>query len=93
MAVRFLIPGPLQPFSGGRAAIAIEASPATVADALAALARLHPGLRDRVVTEQGEVRPHVNVFVGRESVRYTGGLDTPVGTGPRWPSCPRSSGG
>jgi molybdopterin converting factor small subunit len=40
-----------------------------------------PGLRDRVVTEQREIREHVNVFVGVENVRYTGGLATPLGEG------------
>ena len=42
MSVRFLIPGPLHPFSDGRPAIALDASPATVAEALAALGRVHP---------------------------------------------------
>ncbi len=32
-----------------------------------------------VLTEQGELRPHVNVFVGAESIRVTGGLATPLG--------------
>jgi molybdopterin converting factor small subunit len=32
----------------------------------------------RLLTEQGELRPHVNVFVGTESIRHTGGLDTPL---------------
>jgi len=40
--------------------------------------RSHPGLRDRILVESGEVRPHVNVFVGNESIRYTGGLATPL---------------
>ena len=93
MAVRFLIPGPLQPFSGGRAAVAIEASPATVADALAALARLHPGLRDRVVTEQGEVRPHVNVFVEDVNIRDARGLETRVPEGCEIAILPAVSGG
>jgi len=33
-------------------------------------------MRDRVVTEQGEVRPHINIFVGDENIRYSGGLAT-----------------
>lgn len=78
MPIRFLIPGPLQPFSGGRGAISIDGSPSTVREALDALARRHPGIRDRVVTERGEVRPHVNVFVGAENVRDARGLDTAV---------------
>ena len=33
----------------------------------------------RVLTELGEVRQHVNVFVDGESIRDLGGLATPVG--------------
>lgn len=35
-------------------------------------------MRDRVLTEQGEVRRHINIFVGEENIRYTGGLATLV---------------
>ena len=93
MAVRFLIPGPLQPFSGGRASIAIASSPTTVADALAALHALHPGLRERVVTEQGEVRPHVNVFVAEINIRDARGLETRVPEGCEIAILPAVSGG
>src|SRR5262249_25486117 len=64
-----------------------------VGDALAALWALHPGVRDRVVTEQGEVRPHVNVFVGVESIRFTGGLETPLRDGAEISIVPAVSGG
>jgi molybdopterin converting factor small subunit len=93
MAVHFLIPGPLQPFSGGRSEIAIESSPSTVAEALAALAAIHPGLRDRVVTEQGEVRPHVNVFVAEVNIRDARGLETRVPEGCEIAILPAVSGG
>ena len=93
MAVRFLIPGPLQPFSGGRAAVALAASPATVAEALAALHALHPGLRERVVTEQGEIRPHVNVFVEDVNVRDARGLQTRLPEGCEIAILPAVSGG
>ena len=67
--------------TGGREQIEIEGAPATVAYALEALWTICPGLRDRVATEQGEIREHVNVFVGDENVRFTGGLATPVPDG------------
>jgi sulfur-carrier protein len=38
-------------------------------------------VKDRVMDEQGRVRPHVNVFVGAESIRDTGGLETPLAAG------------
>jgi molybdopterin converting factor small subunit len=93
MSMRFLIPGPLQPFSGGRSLVAIESAPATVEEALAALAALHPGLRERIVTEQGEVRPHVNVFVADVNIRDARGLATRVPEGCEIAILPAVSGG
>ena len=79
MKLTFRIPGPLLSFTGGRTIVEAEAAGAdTVEQALEQLWRLYPGLRDRVLTEQGQVRPHVNVFVGADSIRDTGGLSTPL---------------
>src|SRR5205807_5516514 len=52
----------LTEFTGGRAEIALDDSAATVGEALNQLWNQYIGLRDRVLTEQGEVRPHVNIF-------------------------------
>jgi molybdopterin converting factor small subunit len=78
MTVTFFIPGPLRPFAAGRSNVQIDAAIATVADALQALWIECPGMKDRVITEQGQVREHINVFVGNELIRYTGGLATPI---------------
>jgi len=67
--ITFQIAGYLTEFTGGRVEIRLDGSPTTVGDALNQLWRAHEGLRDRVVTEQGHVRPHVNVFVNSEVVR------------------------
>jgi sulfur-carrier protein len=93
MAVRFLIPGPLRPFSGGVSSVALADSPATVADALAALGARHPGLRERILTERGEVRPHVNVFVAEVNIRDAGGLATRVAENSEIAILPAVSGG
>ena len=76
--MKFHIPGALREFVGGRSQVEIEHQAGTLNSALSALWKIYPGMRDRVVTEQGEVRQHVNIFVGEESIRYTGGLATPV---------------
>jgi sulfur-carrier protein len=76
--MKFQIPGALREFSGGRGQIEIENRPATVNQALSVLWTLCPGMRDRVVNEQGVVRPHINIFVGDENIRYSGGLATPL---------------
>ena len=74
MPVVVHLPGPLLPFAGGQARLRV-AGPRNVGEALRALP---PGVRDRVLDEQGRVRPHVNVFVGASSIRETGGLETPL---------------
>ena len=61
--------------------MSLDASPADVRGALAALFALHPGLRDRITNETGEVRVHVNVFVDGEAIKFTGGLSTPLRAG------------
>ena len=93
MSVAVYVPAFLQPFSGGRARVLIDTGPATVDELLAELWRLHPGIRDRVVDEQGQVRQHVNVFVDTESIRYTGGLATAVPNGCSVSIVPAVSGG
>ncbi|HMD98149.1 MAG TPA: ubiquitin-like small modifier protein 1 [Terriglobia bacterium] len=93
MSVTFHIPGPLRPFADGRAQVKLEASVATVSEALQALWVACPGIRDRVVTEQGQIREHINLFVGNEDVRYTGGLTTPVSPGAEISIVPAISGG
>ena len=74
----FFIPGPLRQFAQGHDSVELQGECATLRDALSALWKLHPGLRDRIVTEQGALREHINIFVGNEEVRYTGGLATPI---------------
>ena len=66
--ITFQIAGYLTEFTGGRAEIKLDGAPTTVAEALNQLWTEHAGLRDRVLTEQGEVRPHVNIFVNGETV-------------------------
>lgn len=89
----FHIPGPLRSFSGGRSDVELEAPAATLFEALQALWTACPGMRDRVVTEQGQVREHINIFVDKENVRYTGGLATPVSPGTEISIVPAISGG
>ena len=93
MAVTFHIPGPLREFTGTRSQVSIEQSPATLAEALSALWAMYPGLRDRITTEQGQIREHINIFIGAEDVRYTGGLMSPVLKGSEIHVVPAISGG
>lgn len=93
MPVTFHIPGALREFTDGNSRVEIEHSPATLADALSALWTLYPGVRDRIATEQGQVREHINIFIGNENVRYTGGLASRVSAGSEISIVPAVSGG
>jgi ABC-type oligopeptide transport system ATPase subunit/molybdopterin converting factor small subunit len=93
MSVIFFIPGPLRKFTNGRDQVVVEGSFTNLREALAALCAAHPGVRDRVLTEQGEIREHVNLFVGNDCVRFGNGLRTPVSNGAEISIVPAVSGG
>ena len=79
MRVVFHIPGPLREFTENRNSVRVEVKAgADLRAALQVLFAACPGVRDRVLTESGEVRRHVNIFVANEDVRYTGGLATAI---------------
>lgn len=50
-------------------------------DALETLFAAYLGIRDRILTEQGELRQHVNVFVGKSDACATDGLAMPLADG------------
>jgi len=93
MPVTFHIPGALREFTAGCSSVEIRNSPATVADALSTLWALYPGLRDRIATEQGQIREHISIFIGNENIRFTGGLASPVTPGSEISIVPAVSGG
>ena len=75
------IPAALQQYAAARATVRLDRSGRTVREALAALAGEHPGVVDRVLTEQGEIREHINVFIDAENIRFQEGLATLVPDG------------
>ena len=81
MGISVVLPRALLPYARGVGTVQIEESCATVRDALVATATRWPAVIDRVLTEQGALRQHVNVFVGDESIAFLDGLDTRVDEG------------
>jgi len=74
MPLLFVIPGALRPLASDRAKIGAPFTGGSLAQALDALWQDAPALRDRVLTELDEVRPHINVFVDGRNARDIGGL-------------------
>jgi molybdopterin synthase sulfur carrier subunit len=90
MSVTVKIPAQLRAATGGEGEIEVEGS--TVGEALDALFETHAGLRDRI-TENGDLRRFVNVYVAGEDIRFTEGLDTPVAEGAEVTILPAVAGG
>ena len=93
MALTFVLPGPLRELAVNRGEVRIDGTARSVSDALSLLWAHCPAVRDRVVTELGELRPHINIFVDGESIRYSGGFRTPVRDGAEIFILPALSGG
>jgi molybdopterin synthase sulfur carrier subunit len=59
--MRVLIPGPLRDYTANVAAVSADGS--TLGSLLADLDRRFPGLRFRIIDEQGRIRRHIKFFV------------------------------
>jgi molybdopterin converting factor small subunit len=70
------LPTVLRPSAGGQATIAAEG--ATVGEVFQDLIRQHPGLRDQLLTGDGELHRHLNIFLNDDDIRYLGKLDAKV---------------
>jgi len=68
MAIEVRIPTILRSYTGG--AKAVKGDGATLGDLLTDLDAKHPGLRGRLVTEDGGLHRFVNVYVNDEDVRF-----------------------
>jgi molybdopterin synthase sulfur carrier subunit len=93
MPYTFVIPGPLRELAEGRSEVRVDGSARSIGDALHLLGRDYPKVRDRIVTELGEVRPHINIFIDGDSFRDVGGLSAPVRNGAEILILPAVSGG
>jgi len=79
MAVKVLIPTPLRPHAGGKAAA--EFSAKTVAEALHGLTTEYAELKKHLFTNEGKLRSFVNVYVNGEDIRYLAQENTPTKDG------------
>ena len=61
------IPSALRSYTKQRSEVAVEGQ--TLAEVLSALDHRYPGLRFRIITEQGTIRQHIRIFVKEEQVR------------------------
>ena len=93
MPISVILPQALRPYTRGQRDLVLSHGCATVAHALTDIGAQCPGVLDSVMTEVGELRPHVNIFVGSENIRFGDGLDTTLAEGDTIMIVPAVSGG
>ena len=91
MPVLVRIPTPLRSLTKGSAEV--QAKGATVMALVDDLERQHPGLKDRIVDEGGEIRRFVNVYVNQEDIRFLDGDKTALKDGDEVTIVPALAGG
>jgi molybdopterin synthase sulfur carrier subunit len=91
MAIEVRIPTILRTYTDGQKAV--EGKGDTLAGLLDDLDGRHPGLRGRLVTEDGGLHRFVNVYVNDEDVRFLGGLETALSDGDSVTVLPAVAGG
>jgi molybdopterin synthase sulfur carrier subunit len=71
----------------------VDADGATLAAVIDSLESSFPGIKARVVDEQGALRRFVNIYVAEEDVRFANGLETPTPEGTQISIIPAVAGG
>ena len=91
MAIQVRIPTILRQYTGGEKAV--QASGGSLGELVDDLDRNHPGIKGRLVTDEGALHRFVNVYVNDEDVRFTGALDTGLSDGDEVTILPAVAGG
>lgn len=91
MAVSVTIPALLKNLTGGE--IEIEASGATAADVIDDLEGRYPGIAERFLDGDRNLRKHIILYLNDEDVRFLEGLKTAISDGDKVVFQPASAGG
>ena len=91
MAAKVRIPTPLRKLTNDEEVI--EVNPGTIAGTIAELQTRFPGIKERLLDENGGVRRFVNVYVNEEDIRFLDNQNTPVKDGDEISIIPAIAGG
>jgi sulfur-carrier protein len=91
VAVEVRIPTVFRKFTQGDAVIELE--PGTVADLIDQLENRYPGMKQQLLTDQGDLHRFVNIYVNDEDARYLEKLETKVAEGDKVALLPSVAGG
>ena len=91
MASKVRIPTPLRKLTDNQESIEVESN--TIGGAIDDLEGKFPGIKERLVDEEGEIRRFVNVYVNEEDIRFLENQDTPLKEGDDISIIPAIAGG
>jgi molybdopterin synthase sulfur carrier subunit len=91
MSVTVRIPGPLRKITNGADKVEVEG--ANLGDLIDAMENDHPGMKERLLDENGELRYFVNLYLNNEDVRFLAGLSTTLNAGDEVSIVPAVAGG
>lgn len=91
MPVTIRIPTPLRRMTNGQDKVEMEAS--TLSAMIENLETSYPGVKERLIDENGELRYFVNIYLNGEDVRFLDGLDTSASSGDEISIVPAVAGG
>ena len=92
MSVTLRVPTILRTLTGGAAEVTVDGA-STLAEVIDKVDAEHPGIRGRVLDDDGKLRRFVNVYVGEDDVRFAQGLETPTPDGVTVSIIPAVAGG
>ena len=85
------IPTPLRRLTAGQSKVSVDGT--TVGQVLQNLEAAYPGIGERLLDDNGDIKRFINVFVGSNEVRTLQGIDTPVAQGDEISIVPAMAGG
>jgi molybdopterin synthase sulfur carrier subunit len=91
MAIKVLIPTPLQKLTNNQATFECEGD--TIAQLLESLEQSFPGIKARLCDDNGELRRFVNFYVNNEDIRFLSGANTKLQNGDEVSIIPAIAGG
>jgi molybdopterin synthase sulfur carrier subunit len=91
MAVLVRVPTPLRRLTKDNDKIEVDAS--TVAELIDRMESDYPGMKERLVDENGELRYFVNIYLNGEDVRFLQGIQTSTKSGDEISIVPAVAGG
>jgi molybdopterin synthase sulfur carrier subunit len=91
MAKKVRIPTPLRKLTNNEEIV--EVNSATIGEAITELQARYPGIKERLVDDNGEVRRFVNVYVNEEDIRFLQNQSTPLKDGDEISIIPAIAGG